>query len=668
MKFNLAKQISLYIGVLVLVVCLGMGLTAYKLSSDALINEADDALMLLAEEGVNNIEAVIQGNFNTLETIANRNSVRSMDWEEQLEPLQNEFRRLENRGYLGVGVVFPDGNTRYVDGSEANLGDRDYVQRAFAGETNVSDVINSRVTNEAVLMYATPIYDLNGEVGGVLIARRPGDALNDLTDQMGYGEEGYANIIGSEGTLFSHPTREYVMDQRNAITEVENDGELKNWGMAIQELGLGNSGVITYELQGSEIHMGLATFSSTDWTLGVVATEAELLEGLNELRTYIIIGSIVFLILGIGFALFVGRLIATPMTEAANFATTMASGDLTQNVSEKYLARNDEIGELSKAFKILNQSFQQTIGEIQSTAQELAASSQQMSSVSESSSANMEEVSASTEEISASLEEVSASSEQVSASSEEMNTSTTELVTNMKKGNQTAREIEEKAVKIQGEVVDSQEKATRIYKELDSRLKEGIEKAKIVNEISYMADQIAGIAEQTNLLALNAAIEAARAGEQGKGFAVVAEEVRKLATDSTETVTNIQGLTEKVQDNIKSLIEDTNELLKYMNTDVDGDYKKFLETAEEYKKDANTFYSLTDNASQMGEKVLNSVSEVSKSIDEVTQTISQSAEGANQIAQGTDETSKSMVEINKASNRLANMSEELTNLISKFKV
>jgi methyl-accepting chemotaxis protein len=214
----------------------------------------------------------------------------------------------------------------------------------------------------------------------------------------------------------------------------------------------------------------------------------------------------------------------------------------------------------------------------------------------------------------------------------------------------------------------SQRRATEIYADLDARMKEGIEKAKIVNEISNMANQIAAIADQTNLLALNAAIEAARAGEQGKGFAVVAEEVRKLASDSTETVENIKSLTEQVQANIESLIDDANELLRYMNTDVSDDYKKFLETALQYKKDAESFNDITGNAAQMGEQVLNAVEEVTRSISEVTSTINQSAEGANQIAKGTEETSRSMMDINDASDKLAKMSEELTRLVSHFKV
>lgn len=69
----------------------------------------------------------------------------------------------------------------------------------------------------------------------------------------------------------------------------------------------------------------------------------------------------------------------------------------------------------------------------------------------------------------------------------------------------------------------------------------------LVKEMDNILNFIRNIANQTNLLGLNAAIEAARVGEMGRGFGVVAEEIRKLATSSTESIRKIEGFTNSVQ-------------------------------------------------------------------------------------------------------------------------
>ena len=74
-----------------------------------------------------------------------------------------------------------------------------------------------------------------------------------------------------------------------------------------------------------------------------------------------------------------------------------------------------------------------------------------------------------------------------------------------------------------------------------------------VEHTGSILDFINTISESSKILGLNAGIEAARAGEHGRGFAVVAKEIRKMAENSSKSVSEIKEITALLHDKVKEV-------------------------------------------------------------------------------------------------------------------
>jgi methyl-accepting chemotaxis protein len=214
----------------------------------------------------------------------------------------------------------------------------------------------------------------------------------------------------------------------------------------------------------------------------------------------------------------------------------------------------------------------------------------------------------------------------------------------------------------------AQQATTAIYADIQEKIIKAMEDAKVVEQISHLAQNIAAIADQTNLLALNAAIEAARAGEHGKGFAVVAEEVRKLASDSASTVEGIQGLTRQVNEAIGSLVNNSNDLLTFINGTVLKEYGQSVETGQQYRLDANMMVSMAEKNKADTHNFLNSIMEINRAMENTAATIEETTAGSQEIAKASENAAAISMEINEASMKMAKSADQLNLLINQFKI
>jgi len=359
MKFNLSKRITLFIVILVVAACLILGLITINISKQALIDASEDTMLEYSEECARQVDAEIAKNLAILSEIAIRARTATMDWTIQKESLIVDVERL---GYLDMAVVLPDGTARYILTDEyADLGDREYIQKALKGEANTSDVLISKVTGDMVVMEAAPIKS-GDSILGVLIGRREGTYISNITDELGFGERGYAFILSSDSTIISHVNKDLVLEQKNVFADIEANGDLKEYGIALNELGLGNSGIVKYEFEGENRLTAMAPIPGTDWTLGIGNYESDILYGINKQITFIIIISAFVIAAGFLYGFIIARKISRPILQLKAAADKLAVGDVDVELKS---TSNDEIGDLMNSFADLagNIKKQALIGE-----------------------------------------------------------------------------------------------------------------------------------------------------------------------------------------------------------------------------------------------------------------------------------------------------------------
>jgi methyl-accepting chemotaxis protein len=302
------------------------------------------------------------------------------------------------------------------------------------------------------------------------------------------------------------------------------------------------------------------------------------------------------------------RTITEPIESAIGHANTIASGDLTGNISG---SGTHETGRLLRSLGEMSASLGKIVKEVRSGSESISTASHEIAIGNADLAARTERQAAALEQTAASVEELTSTIRLNAESSKEADAMVRNTATVVQKAGNSMTDV----VKVMESIDQSSHKIVDIISVID------------------------GIAFQTNILALNAAVEAARAGDQGKGFAVVASEVRNLAQRSAAAAKEIKTLILSSVERVESGIVLVGETGTTMNQVV---------------KSVGMIVQIIASISESGHEQRLGVEEINKAISDMDGVTQQNAALVEEAAA--------------AAESLENQSKQLKGVISTFKI
>jgi len=368
----------------------------------------------------------------------------------------------------------------------------------------------------------------------------------------------------------------------------------------------------------------------------------------------------------VGFLIwYVRRVISIPIQKTAKVLSEVAKGNLSVDVPK--VKNRDEIGDMVSASSEMLASLRSAIMSVQHASMNITASSEVMLVISEQNRNSSQHAMNSFREVASGSQEQLHSFLEISRASEEMTFGVQQIAAASSYVSELSVDAVDRS-RTGGKLIETVvNKMTLIDMAVRQSAEQVQQLATHTRNIGTISELIGSISKQTNLLALNAAIEAARAGEHGKGFAVVAEEVRKLSTQSAESVVRIKDLINEIQN-------DTDTAVKAMRMSE----AETIDGLASIKDAGQAFVQIADASRDVLEKIQEaaassqqlaaSAQEVTSSITQMSEIAARTSAIAGEVSVSSEEQYASAEEMASSANGLSEIAMEMNDVAQKFKL
>lgn len=565
---------------------------------------------------------------------------------ENIEDIATIYFGLEDGTYMDGAGFIPDAS---FDARKRPW----YLEIKATDKLTFSDAYVTQAGVQSIYI-GVPLHDQNGVFKGAISENI---ALDSIKKRIGSIEtaNGFTFLLDRTGVVLSHP------DQELLNKPLAEDADYAD---VVEQMLKQPSGQGEYSYNNDNQLLYFEKIPNTGWVVGTsISKKAAYAELTSTKRLYVTFIVLFTLVLAFGAYIFALKALK-PLLNMRKSAEQLAAGDLTVSVQVK---GDDEIAQLGFSFNAMATSLRNLITHVNHSTQVVQGSSKIMYKDALGSNEIAGQISAVIDDIAKGATEQAESIQSGAEMVAEINVVIDQIVDETRHASANIQDVNQAmesgigAIARQNELSQAGQQNTERVEAANRLLLDKI------NEISLITGSIQNIAAQTNLLALNASIEAARAGEHGRGFAVVAGEVRKLAEQSSHSVTDIDQLLKDL--NVAGQ-QSAAELEQFRSNST---YQ--LSSMEETSEAFDQIRQSVDNIIAKINLVTNGMMELKAGSAQVSDVITGLAAVAEQSAASTEEAASSTMEqsatiskISDAAKDLTESAEQLLQGVNKFKI